>query len=102
MVLLLNPFKARKLLQKHLKARRLNLGLTQQGLAGRSGVPLPTLRNFEQKGLISLESFLKLLMALDGLEAVVNALVPPEKTFSSLDEMLKEDGKKKCKRGWRK
>ena len=102
MVLLLNPFKAQKLLQKHLKARRLGLGLTQQGLAERSGVSLPTLRAFEQKGQISLESFLKLLMVLDGLEAMANALAPPETPFFSLDEMLKQKRKKERKRGWRK
>lgn len=35
------------------------MNLTQEGLAERSGVPLSTLRKFEQKGMISLDSFLK-------------------------------------------
>jgi hypothetical protein len=43
--------------------------LTREGLAERSGVPLATLRKFEQKGSTSLESFfLKLLMVIGGLE----------------------------------
>ncbi|WP_443947630.1 helix-turn-helix domain-containing protein [Pedobacter sp. AW1-32] len=38
--------------------------LTQEELAKRAGVPLPTLRKFEQKGWISLESFFKFLMVV--------------------------------------
>lgn len=42
--------------------------LTQEGLAERSSVRLSTLRNFEQNGFISLESFLKLLWTVGGIE----------------------------------
>jgi len=77
------------------------MGLTQAGLATRAGVSLPTLRKFEQKGQISLESFLKLLIVLDRLEAVVNALEPSEQVFSSIDDVLDSDKKPKPKRGWR-
>ena len=77
------------------------MGLTQQGLTHRSGVKLATLRKFEQKGLISLESFLKLLMVLGSLERVVEAVKPEQIAFSSIDEVLEEGGKKVPKRGWR-
>ena len=77
------------------------MGLTQAGLATRAGVSLPTLRKFEQKGQISLESFLKLLMILDRLEAVVNALEPAEQVFASIDDVLIADKKSTPKRGWR-
>ncbi len=78
------------------------MGLTQAGLAERSGVSLPSLRKFEQTGLISLESFLKLLMVLDGLEAVVEATAPPQSAYSSIDEVLADTPPKRRKRGWRK
>ena len=82
-----------------LRARRLRQGLTQAGLAKRSGVSLPTLRKFEQRGLISLESFLKLLMALGSLEDVVSAVDAGGESFSSIDEVLEKP--KGRKRGWR-
>ena len=78
------------------------MGLTQEGLANRSGVSLPTLRKFEQKGLISLESFLKLMMVLGGLERIVEASAPEQSAFSTIDEVLKADKKPARKKGWRK
>ncbi len=92
---------ARRELSQNVKARRLARGLTQQGLAHRSGVKLATLRKFEQKGAISLESFLKLLMVLGGVERVVEAVKPEQAEFSSIDEVLKEARKKLPQRGWR-
>ena len=101
MILLLTISKAQRQLLQHLKARRLQQGLTQEGLAKRTGVPLPTLRKFEQKGLISLESFLKLLMVLGGLEALVDSLKPKDGVFHSVDDVLKVSSKKQRKKGWR-
>ena len=102
MVSLITSTKAQKLLANNVRARRLELGLTQAGLSERSGVCLPTLRKFEQKSLISLESFLKLLMALGALDDVQNILRPDKTTFSSIDDVLKEDKQTTRKRGWRK
>lgn len=101
MTSLITISKAQNQLRNHLKARRLQQGLTQEGLAKRAGVSLPTLRKFEQKGLISLESFLKLLMVLDGLESVVNVLNPDEENFQSIDDVLEAGQKKERKKGWR-
>jgi transcriptional regulator with XRE-family HTH domain len=64
MVSLITPSKAQKKLADNARQRRLNMDLTQEGLSKRSGVPLPTLRKFEQKGLVSLESYLKILMVV--------------------------------------
>ncbi|WP_407494546.1 hypothetical protein [Elizabethkingia anophelis] len=50
-------------------------------MAERSGVPLPTLRQFEQKGLISLDSFFKLLSVVGGLEEMIDVLKPKEQSF---------------------
>ena len=100
MILPITVSKAQKQLCQHLKAKRLHMGLTQKGLSARAGVPLPTLRKFEQTGLISLESFLKLLAILGGLQNIVETIKPEKKVFSSIDEVLDDDKKKTVKRGW--
>ena len=102
MVALLTVSKAQKKLAEYAKARRLHMGLTQEGLAKRANVSLGTLRKFEQKGLISLESFLKLLMVLDGLEHVVDALKSTQTEFSSIDDVLNDKPSTAPKKGWRK
>ena len=101
MLSLVTISKAQKKLSENTRLQRLKLQLTQQGLAERSGVPLPTLRKFEQKGLISLEGFLKLQMVLGGLENIVKAIQPEQSFFSSIDEVL-ETNKTIRKRGSRK
>ena len=76
--------------------------LTQEGLAERSGVPLATLRKFEQKGAISLQSLLKLLMVVGGLEEIIDVLKPPKPNFTSIDEVLKDRNSISRKRGRKK
>lgn len=102
MVLVITASKAQQKLAKNLRERRLAMNLTQKGLAERSGVALPTLRKFEQKGAISLESLLKLLIVLGGLEELVSATKPAHPAFSSIDEVLHADDKPTRKRGRRK
>lgn len=94
--------KAQKKLVQNIRERRLQMNLTQEGLAERSGVPLPTLRKFEQKGMISLDSFLKILSVIGGLEELVNVLKPKEQNFKSIDDVLKSDEKPIRKRGSKK
>ena len=101
MVLLIAPGKAQKMLATHTRTRRLGMNLSQAGLAERSAVPLATLRKFEQKGDISLESFLKLLVVVGGLENLVASLAPQPPEFSSIDEVLNANNKPARKRGRR-
>ena len=102
MVLFFTISKAQEVVAANLRRRRLTTGLTQQGLAKRAGVSLATLRKFEQKGFISLESFLKLAMVLDALDGVVKATEPPVREYSSIDEVLEAKTKKPPrKKGWR-
>ncbi len=102
MILLFTLSKAQETIAANMRNRRLATGLTQQGLAKRSGVSLATLRKFEQKGVISLESFLKLTMVLDALDGVVKATEPPAPTYSSIDEVLESKRKRPSrKKGWR-
>lgn len=102
MVLLTSPLKTQKKLAENTRLRRLQMELTQEGLADRSGVSLSTLRKFEQKGVISLESFLKLQMVLGSLEDILKATLVKETVFSSIEEVLKAGSKTTRKRGKRK
>ncbi|MFN8349128.1 MAG: helix-turn-helix transcriptional regulator [Spirosomataceae bacterium] len=99
MVLLITISKAQRKLAENVRERRLRMNMTQEGLAARSGVPLPTLRKFEQKGIISLESFLKILMGVGGLEEIIEAIKPGQPAFSSIDEVLKAADPSVGKRG---
>lgn len=100
--MLLNSAKALAKMARNIRDLRLEKGLTQSGLAERSGVSLATLRKYEQQGKISLESFFKLAMVLGCLEDLVNAINPAKQTFASLDEVLKNKEDKKRQRGWKK
>lgn len=102
MVSLISFSKAQQKLAESVRERRLLLELTQEGLAERSGVPLATLRKFEQKGLISLESFLRLLQVVGGLEELMNSLKPPKQNFASIEEVLRDEGSVWRKRGRKK
>lgn len=102
MVSLITTSRVQKQLANHVKDRRLSMGLTQEGLAERSGVSISTLRKFEHTGIISLTSFLKLLMVVGGIEEVVQAVEPSQEEFKSIDEVVEANDKHKHKRGWRK
>ena len=94
--------KAQKTLVQNVRERRLQMDLTQEGLAERSGVALSTLRKFEQTGMISLESFLKILSIVGGLEEMIEGLKPNTPAFKSIDEVIKIDKKTVKKRGSKK
>ena len=102
MLSLISTSKAQLKIAKNIRARRLSMELTQEGLAERSGVPLPTLRKFEQKGAISLESFLKLLMVVGEVEELINILKPSKPVFNSIDDVLKGADSVSRKRGRKK
>ena len=101
-MLFISLSKAQKNLVQNIRERRLQMDLTQEGLSERSGVPLSTLRKFEQTGMISLESFLKILSIVGGLEEIIEVLKPNTPAFKSIDEVLKSDGKTVKKRGSKK
>lgn len=102
MISLTTPAKVQKKLAEQARARRLHMELTQEGLAERSGVALPTLRKFERTGVLSLESFLKLHMVLGGLEDILKATQIKEPLFSSIDDVLDTYNDPTRKRGKRK
>ena len=102
MISLVTPAKAQKKLAENVRAKRLQLELTQEGLAERSGVALPTLRKFERTGCISLESFLKLQMSLGGLEDILKATQVKYDSFLSIDDVMRSASKPIRQRGKRK
>ena len=96
-----NPSTAQVKLAHYARQKRLALNLTQSGLANRAGVSLSSLRKFEQKGLISLQSYLKILMVLNDLEKLLNAMKLENKQFLSIDDVLQDKTAKLPQRGKR-
>ena len=78
------------------KARRLELNLTQEGLATRAGLKFATYRRFEQTGEISLHGLLQIAFALNALSDF--DILFSQREYQSIDEVLKEQ-KKIRKRG---
>ena len=70
------------------KARRLELDLTQDGLAKRAGVKFATYRRFEQTGEISLKGLLQVGFALNALPEFDALFV--QKQYLTLDDVLNE------------
>ncbi len=89
---------ARKIAAR-VKTRRLELNLTQEGMAARAGIKFATYRRFEQTGEISLKGLLQIGFALNALSEF-DALFA-QKQYRSLDDVLNEQsvtrkrGKKK-------
>ncbi len=78
------------------KLCRLELNLTQSGLAKRSGVSLGSIKRFELTGEISLNSLLKLAIVLENLDTF-DIVFTKKRPKVTLDEIIK--AKKTPKRG---
>lgn len=72
--------------------KRKALGLSQQGLAQKSGVSFGSIKRFETSGKISLESLLKIALVLDCL-GDFESLFKSDDTPKSLNEILKGNKK---------
>jgi transcriptional regulator with XRE-family HTH domain len=77
------------------KEARLNQNITQAALAKQSGVSLGTLKKFEQTGCISLESLLRLAIALGAMEGFEQIFLIPEHQPISLDALIAIPKKRK-------
>lgn len=75
-------------LAARVKARRLELDITQEGLAKRAGVKLPTYRKFERSGEISLMSLLKIAFAMDCLDEFKQVFAKPK--YRTMADLLNE------------
>ena len=74
--------------------------MTQEELSERSGVPLSTLKRFEQKAEISLKQLLMAAVALDASDAFSSLFVSKEP--ESMDEFMKLNESKTRKRARKK
>ncbi len=81
---------------KKAKDKRLTLNLSQQTLSEKSGVSYGTLKKFERTGQISLESLLKIALALDEFEGFECLFTKSSDELpSSIDEILKDKSRKR-------
>ncbi len=83
-------------LAKQVRSKRLSLNLTQQSLSNHAGISFSVLKKFERTGKISLESLLKIAIALGSLEEFTNLFTlieanPP----SSLEELFVDNHRKR-------
>ena len=83
-------------LATRVKARRLELNLTQEGLATRAGIKFATYRRFEPTGELSLRGLIQIAFALNTLSEFDNLFA--QKQYQSLDDVLNEQ-KANRKRG---
>lgn len=96
MISIKSPFEMTKEIAKKAQEKRLKLNLSQQTLSEKSGVSYGTLKKFEQKGQISLESLLKISLALGEMDQFEHLFAKTDdKLPSSLDELLDEHMRKR-------
>ena len=84
---ILTPDDVAKQIATRVKARRLELNLTQEGIAARAGLKFATYRRFEQTGEISLKGLLQIGFALNALSEFDALFV--QKQYQSLDDVIK-------------
>lgn len=95
-LILMTPQEVAEHIARAVRAKRLSLNLSQKTLSARSGVSFGVLKKFERTGKVSLESLLKLALALGALEdfeALFKPTAPEDRL--SLDEILKEKIRKR-------
>ena len=76
---------AKELVEK-IKRQRKKLKISQMQLSSKSGVSLGSIKRFESKYEISLNSFIKILIALN-LEGDLESLFT-QKNYSAIDEVI--------------
>ena len=81
------PNEIAKNLADKIKEHRKKLKISQEVLAQKSGVSLGSIKRFETKYEISLQSFIKIAIALDLDNDFENLFT--QKTYTSIDEIIK-------------
>lgn len=80
------PLEVARAVAQRAKQRRTSLRLTQSELAKKAGLPLSTLRRFEQTGRISFEGLLRIAFAMDCMEDFKSLFASP--SWATMDDML--------------
>ncbi|MDE6341238.1 MAG: XRE family transcriptional regulator [Muribaculaceae bacterium] len=92
-----NPDDIMMQVAENFRKRRVEKNITRQRIAELSGVPLSTVARFEQKGLISLESLIKLAMALGYVSEIKDLFSAPKfDTMKELDLIRKKSNDKRA------
>lgn len=81
------PNEIAKNLAEKIKEQRKKLKISQENLAQKSGVSLGSIKRFETQYEISLQSFIKIAVALD-LDSDFEKLFAT-KTYNSIEEIIK-------------
>ncbi len=92
-----NPGAIAREIAGKMKLRRLELDLSQQALAKRSGVSLGTLKRFETQSEISLKHLLMISIALEATDEFHRLFT--RKQYQSIDELMQEKKAITRKRG---
>lgn len=92
-----NPSTLKQTLGDRAKELRLFHDYSRATLEARSGVPASTIKRFESSGDISLESLLRIAVALDAAEGFDTLFPTPE--YRTLDEVEASTTRKRRKRG---
>lgn len=96
MISIRSPFEMAEEIAKKAQEKRLKLNLSQQTLSEKSGVSYGTLKKFEQKGQISLESLLKIALALGEMDKFDQLFAKTDDQLpASLDELLDDHPRKR-------
>ena len=83
-----NPCDVAKAIAVKVRSRRLELNLTQEGLAAKAGLKFATYRRFEQTGEISFKGLLQIGFALNALSDFDELFA--RKQYQTLDDVLNE------------
>ncbi|MFT3804448.1 MAG: helix-turn-helix domain-containing protein [Burkholderiaceae bacterium] len=86
-------------LGRRARARRVALNVSVEDLAARIGISDRTLRNFEQSGRCTLETFARILEALDALADLEPVLLTQSRT---IEDMRQQARARQRKRAYRK
>ena len=95
-----SPDELTRTLAERLKKRRLEKGITREGLQSLTGVPKSTIAHFETTSKLSLESFVRIAMALGYTEEMDKLFM--EAKYSTMEEMETIKRNMNRKRGVRK
>jgi len=82
-----SPTEISKIIADNVKKRRKELKLSQIELAKKSGVSWGSIKRFENTAQISLQSLIKIAVALDSTEDFLKLF--SQKKYSSIDEIIK-------------
>ena len=90
------PVEFAKDISKRARQKRIQLNITQNELAERSGVSFGSIKRFEQKGEISLKHLLHIAIVLRSVDEFESLF--KEQHYQSIDDVIQQNSGKERKR----